>query len=110
MKIHLISLIALVSVVNSSLSQPIANTEYSPNNIRGRISSNGTMFSDNSIGMAGFEAPANTGVNSIFISGLWVGGIDESDELRMSSFLYRTDIDLDYSFYGPVQVDGTANS
>lgn len=109
MKPFIFTLLATVGISPLAQSQFIATSEYNPNNIRCRVSSNGVMFNDYGLGIAGFEAPTNSGRNTIYIGGLWLGGIDESDELRVSSFLYRDDNELDYSFYGPAKTDGSPN-
>ncbi len=56
------------------------------NNINARISSTGSQFT-RSTGAA-FEVPKFSGKNTIFISTLWLGGLDQNDSLHFAGSRY----------------------
>jgi len=57
------------------------------NNVGATVKSYGSMFWDG-IGYPHYQVPIDSGTNSIFASGLWVGGYDQSGELHLSAVTY----------------------
>lgn len=58
------------------------------NNINAQINSTGDQFTRRHVGGPGFEVPKFSGKNTIFISTLWIGGLDEKDSLHLSGARY----------------------
>jgi len=80
------------------------------NNIKARIQANGLQFwpgpltgSGVDLAPQGFEFPKGSGKNTVFNSTLWVGGVDEADELHIAAERYRQ-VGLDY-WPGPLSSD-----
>lgn len=82
MKRSLLFIVAGFSVVNAS-SQTSANLDA--NNINAQINSYGNLFTVSGSGSAGFEAPKNSGVNSIYASHFWIGGKDMLDSIYVAA-------------------------
>ena len=82
------------------------------NNIRAQIQASGQQFwpepISNGLNDPVFEFPKGSGLNTIFNSTLWIGGLDESDSLRLAAERYRQS-GLDY-WTGPLSSDGTGLS
>ncbi|MFA5418454.1 MAG: T9SS type A sorting domain-containing protein [Bacteroidales bacterium] len=80
------------------------------NNIRARVQASGLQFYSGPISGNGntddkvFEFPKASGKNTIYNSTLWVGGFDESNNLKLAAELYRQ-VGLDY-WTGPLSTDG----
>ena len=72
------------------------------NNIKAKINSNGVLFTDSQ--SAQFEVPKGSGKNTIFTSGLWIGGFDYGGQLKMAGQTYQqTGTDF---FSGPIDPSG----
>lgn len=83
--------------------RPIAQIELKANNVRARLSTNANFFS---VGQYFFPKPA-TGkvpVSSIYVSSLWMGGLDRSRNIKLSAGLSQFD-GSDY-FAGPLDLNG----
>jgi hypothetical protein len=85
------------------------------NNINAQINSTGYQLTRPHGNGAGFEVPKFSGKNTIFVSTLWIGGLDDKDSLHLAGARYgqgpatgapRTHSDY---FAGPV-MDSTAYS
>lgn len=79
------------------------------NNLKARIQASGVQFwpgpiegSSSGVDIFGFEFPKGSGKNTIFNSSLWVGGMDDSEQLHLSAERYRMN-GLDY-WPGPLSV------
>jgi len=59
------------------------------NNVRARILGGGDMWWDQGLGLARYEVPKGSGVNSLFASSLWIGGIDAGGQLKVAAQTYR---------------------
>ncbi|MFZ5554195.1 MAG: T9SS type A sorting domain-containing protein [Bacteroidota bacterium] len=75
------------------------------NNIRARTDYLGRLFNDESLNTAGFEVPAGSGNNTIYISGLWMGGY-RNNSLKCSAQSFQ---DGDFQ-QGPVMDASWYNS
>jgi len=58
------------------------------NQVRARVWNNGTMFWDLT-GEALYEVPKGSGKTAIFGNGLWIGGLDQSNQLHIAAQTYR---------------------
>ena len=75
------------------------------NNIRARIQPSGTQFwGGPGIDIPSYEFPKGSGKHSMFNTALWIGGLDEANNLRLAAERYRQ-WGHDY-WPGPVSVDG----
>ena len=57
------------------------------NNVRARILGSGDMWWD--LNQAQYEVPKGSNKHSMFAGALWLGGIDEADNLRLAAMTYR---------------------
>lgn len=75
------------------------------NNIRARIQPSGTQFwGGPGIDIPSYEFPKGTGKHSMFNTALWIGGLDEANNLRLAAERYRQ---WGHDFWpGAVSVDG----
>jgi len=80
------------------------------NNIRARVQASGLQFYQGPIWGSAvadpgvFEFPKQSGKNTIYNSTIWVGGLDETDTLRLAAELNRR-VGLDY-WTGPLSING----
>jgi hypothetical protein len=91
--------------LNVSAQQAIAILENDA--IRCNITSTGDLF--NTFGqteLPGFEAPANSGIRSIYAANFWLGGTDQNGQLHLAAELYQ-DGTQDW-YCGPLTNDGSA--
>ncbi len=58
------------------------------NNINAQINSTGYQLTRPHGNGAGFEVPKFSGKNTIFVSTLWMGGLDEKDSLHLAGARY----------------------
>ena len=99
---------------NSSIQQKAANCspatgrkilEY--NNVSALIETGGSMWLDRSRGKNAYEVPKGTGHTLIYIGGLWMGGLDVNNQLKIAALRYRTGNDF---WTGPLStIPGTGN-
>lgn len=93
MKFILITATLFCSAIVFGQTQAIINF----NDVRAKVFSNGTLFD----GM--YEVPStfpNNGINSIYTSNLWVGGLDTNNQLHIAAELFGgTSKDF---FFGPI--------
>src|SRR5437868_15080728 len=57
-------------------------------NVRARILMNGDMWWD-LVGSSLYEVPKNSGKHSLFAGALWIGGHDQSGQLKVAAQTYR---------------------
>ncbi len=80
-------------------------TDLNINNIRTTILAGGDMWWD--LNTAQFEVPKGTGLNSMFSGSLWIGGVDDANQLKLAAMTYRQSGN---DFWpGPLTTDGTAS-
>lgn len=79
-------------------------------NARVQMSTNGLMFNDFGNGQPGYEVPYGTGINAIFASSLWLGGLDSESNLYTSAMTHCQEMQNGFcEFYpGPLKADGSA--
>lgn len=64
-----------------------AQTDLDINNVRARILGGGDMWWD--LNQAQYEVPKGSNLHSMFAGALWLGGIDEADQLKLAAMTYR---------------------
>lgn len=82
-------------------SQPVANYQYLDiNNVAAKIPSFGVLFCNGH----GYYVPESDSTKSIFSAALWIGGLDENENLHLSAERYNQ---LGYNYLpGPLYNDG----
>jgi len=86
-----------------SCLEPNKSTELAANNIRALFKTNGTHFFKEN---AEFEVPKGSGKTSLFAASLWLGGLDEQDNLHLAAMMYRQ-VGNDF-WTGPISDDNDA--
>lgn len=82
-----------------------AKAELDINNIRTTIMGGGDMWWD--LNLPRYEVPKGGGRHSMFAGSLWLGGVDEGNQLKLAAQTYRQ---RGNDFWtGPLSNDGTAN-
>lgn len=81
-------------IASALLTQLKINAQHSAfldiNNIKARINANGSLFRDTAIiSGADFEAPKGGGNKSIYESNLWIGGLDNGNQIKLAAQTYR---------------------
>lgn len=68
------------------------------NKVGATVKSFGSMFWDGN-SLPRYEVPIDSGTNSIFASGIWVGGYDPEDNLHLSAVTFNESNDSDAPLY-----------
>jgi len=87
-------------------SEPNGVTVMDFNNVRARIYTGGDMFWDKGLGAAAYEIPKGSGMHSMFLASLWLGGTDVNGQLRIAAKTFGA-AGSDY-YSGPLDTSGTA--
>ena len=88
------------------LCQPAkAQSDLNINNVRATILGGGDMWWD--LNTARYEVPKGGGKHSMFAGALWLGGLDEGNQLKLAAMTYRSR-GSDY-WPGPLSTDGLAS-
>lgn len=81
-----------------------SSADLNINNVRTRILGSGDMWWD--LNDAKYEVPKESGKHSMFAGALWLGGIDEANQLKLAAMTYRqTGVD-----YWPGPLDESAST
>lgn len=81
---------------------------FEGNNFRWTQTTNGSLFYNESEGLPGLEVPIGEENHSIFTSTLWIGGVNQSDELKISFRRFcQNDNENCYENWGPLKLDGS---
>jgi hypothetical protein len=89
------------------LCQPArAQSDLNINNVRATILGGGDMWWD--LNTARYEVPKGSNKHSMFAGALWLGGVDEGNQLKLAAMTYRQRGN-DY-WPGPLSDDGTAST
>lgn len=80
-----------------------AQADLNINNVRARILNGGDMWWD--LNRAQYEVPKGSNKHSMFAGALWLGGIDEADQLKLAAMTYRQD-GVDY-WPGPLDEEAS---
>lgn len=87
------------------LCQPAqAKSDLNINNVRATILGGGDMWWD--LNVARYEVPKGQNKHSMFAGALWLGGVDEGNQLKLAAMTYRQGGN-DY-WPGPLSTDGLA--
>jgi hypothetical protein len=70
-----------------SCAPATAGTDLNINNVRARILNGGDMWWD--LNIAQYEVPKGSNKHSMFAGALWLGGIDEAEQLKLAAMTYR---------------------
>lgn len=82
-----------------------AQSDLSINNVRATILAGGDMWWD--LNQARYEVPKGENKHSMFAGALWLGGVDEGNQLKLAAMTYRQRGN-DY-WTGPLTTDGSAS-
>jgi len=66
-----------------------SQTVVSVNNANAWYSTSGNIYYDFNGGGAGYEIPAGQGVHSVFAGAIWLGALDEGNNLKVAAQTYR---------------------
>ena len=95
-----------LNVSAQDCTPPNKTAEISVNNIRALLKTNGAHFFDSTGSQ--FEVPKGSGKTSLFSGALWLGAMDEQDNLHVAAMKFGQDGN-DY-FAGPISNDVSASS
>lgn len=87
----------LISIVSTVVALGQTSAILNFNDVRAKVLSNGTLFDGT------YEVPDNSpnaGINSIYTSNFWIGGLDASSQLHIAAEIYGG-ANKDF-FFGPV--------
>lgn len=108
MKKLLLLVVSITSIVSTN-AQTIYGDDLDINNIKARINSDGSLFSDYGSTLNQlFEVPKGSGRHTMYASGLWIGGVDMGAVLKIAGQTYRQ-LGTDF-FSGPLSATGTTNA
>lgn len=79
------------------------SNELTINNVRAYIETNGTMWNKE---LAEYEVPKGSGKCSMFAAALWIGGLDDNNQIKLAAVRFRQ-VGDDF-WTGPLSVDGLA--
>jgi hypothetical protein len=69
-------------------SPPTSFAELKINQVKARINQGGDMFW-NWTGRPMYEVPKNSGSNSLFVASIWMGGLDNTSQLKVSGVRFK---------------------
>jgi len=90
--------------IASGCSAPSGQTFLELNNVKALIYTGGDMWWNLATGKASYEIPKESGKHSLFVGGVWVGGTDVNNQLRVCAVRYRAN-GVDY-YTGPLITSG----
>ena len=94
-----------LKVMEELCTPATAQSDLSINNVRATILAGGDMWWD--LNQARYEVPKGGGRHSMFAGALWLGGVDEGNQLKLAAMTYRSRGN-DY-WTGPLTSDGSAS-
>ena len=83
--------------------------ELDVNNVRARFYSHGLIGMNVATSAPEFEVPNGGGAHPLFSAGLWIGGVDAGNSLRLAAMCYEPLGSSDW-YPGPLTNDGTAST
>lgn len=100
------SLVFALVIISTNIFAQSGYSELDANNIKARIFATGDLFRTSPGQSLGFEAPAGSGLSTIFRGNLWVGGLSPDQQLKLAA---ETDgFGGSDWFNGPLSTDGNA--
>lgn len=100
MKKKTLLLTMLMGIAGIMVAQEIPTSIIEVNNVRGNILGTGNVFSNVVGNNLTWEVPKDSGMSTLFQYSLWVGGVDESDNLHLAANRYNQ-VGRDY-WMGPL--------
>ena len=91
--------------IASGCSAPSGQSFLELNNVKALIYTGGDMWWNIATTNASYEVPKGSGKHSLFVGGVWVGGTDVNNQLRVCAVRYRAN-GVDY-YTGPLITSGT---
>jgi hypothetical protein len=93
---------------SSSCDPPQSRIDLKVNNVRATLLAGGDMWWD--LDAAQYEVPVGSNKNSLFAGAIWMGGVDETGNLKVAAMTYRQ-TGIDY-WTGPINqsTGGISNS
>ncbi len=90
-----------LKMISGGCMDPSSEAELDIGNVRANILGGGDMWWD--LSNARYEIPKDEGVHSLFAGSLWIGGMDNQNNLKIAAMTYRqTGSDF---FPGPLNAD-----
>src|SRR5580692_3752212 len=100
-------LFLLAGKVNAQCKEGSQHQFLDINNVKARINNCDDLWWD-LMSKASYEVPKGSGNNSMFAGALWIGGIDQNNQLHLAANTYRQN-GVDF-FPGPLDANGQVNS
>ena len=82
------TLFLLLFTISSIQAQPIGYGTISPNGMEVGMHSDGTLFMDESKQNGNFQVDQSENLKTIYSSSLWVSGVNSSNQISASKFIY----------------------
>lgn len=98
----------LLAMLCSGAARAQAYSELGANALRARFYANGFIGSGPAATQGAIRVPAASNAPLLSAGGLWMGGVDNTGQLRFAGHLFDTANERDY-FPGPLTTDGTAS-
>ena len=101
-----------LKILGGGCLAPTSQSYLDIGNVRAMILGGGDMWWN--LSAAQYEVPKDSDLHSIFAGALWIGGLDDNDNLKVAAMTYRS-AGVDF-FPGPLNADinsneyGTVNS
>ena len=93
-----------LEILGGGCLEPSSNAELDIGNVRTTILGGGDMWWN--LTEARYEIPKNEGVHSLFAGSLWIGGLDDQNNLKIAAMTYRQ---TGSDFYpGPLNADSNS--
>lgn len=108
--VFLITVSTHAQTISNSCASPSAQYTIHANNIQARLLNGGDLFWD--FQKAQFTpgpVPNNPSPSTIFVAGMWIGGMDTEDNLKLAASTYRVAGFTDY-WAGPLDENGITHS
>ncbi|MBF25084.1 MAG: hypothetical protein CMP49_01000 [Flavobacteriales bacterium] len=95
-----------INLISGGCLDPTSEAELDIGNVRANILGGGDMWWN--LTDARYEVPKNEGVHSLFAGSLWIGGMDNQNNLKIAAMTYRQ---TGSDFYpGPLNADTESDS
>jgi hypothetical protein len=73
---------------SANCNPPTTASDLDIANVRTKILTAGNMW-DDPLGIFNYEIPKNSGKNSMYAGGIWIGGMDDNGNVRVAAQTYR---------------------
>lgn len=112
---NLLLFLAILALPQFIAAQACVNTnsqiDIHGNNIKARILNGGDLFTSLNDGqfIPNPGPPGSSSPSTIYAAGLWMGGVDQTGNLKLATVDYRSDSKFDYTA-GPLNLEGTTEA